>query len=120
MIIVKGSIPVKADLRDEALELIQSLAERSRKEHGCLAYEVFINASKPETFVIWQQWRGIEALESHFASAHVDAFLDAIPDLIEGEVTSARFEVLSEDELLLQEEAVDQIQVQLADNIILH
>ncbi len=120
MIIVKGSIPVKQVHREEALQLIQLLAKRSRKESGCLAYEVFISADDPETFVIWQQWRGIEALESHFASAHVDEFLDAIPDLIEGEVTSARFEVLAEDELLAQDEALDQPQVQLADNIILH
>ena len=120
MIIVKGSIPVKLDHREDALQLLQLLAQRSRKEHGCLAYEVYISADDPETFVIWQQWRGIEALESHFASAHVDEFLDAIPDYIDGEVTSARFEVLSEEGLVAQDEALEQPQVQLADNTVVH
>lgn len=120
MIIVKGSIPVKADHRDEALQLLQLLAERSRVEHGCLAYEIYINADSPETFVIWQQWRGLDALESHFASTHVDEFLEAIPDLIDGDVTSARFEVLSEEQQSGAEDALEQPQVQLADNIVLH
>ena len=120
MIIVKGSIPVKTAHREEALTLLQTLAGQSRQEQGCLAYEVYIDAASPQTLVIWQQWSGIPALEEHFASSHVDAFLDAIPDLIDGEVTSARFEVVSEDEALELEEVVDFPQVQLADNITLH
>lgn len=120
MIIVKGSIPVKAARRDEALRLLQQLASQSRSEAGCVAYEIYIDAEDPETFVLWQQWTGLTALEDHFASAHVDAFLDAIPDLIEGEVTSARFEVIEEESLLGPEEPADMPLVTLADNTILH
>ena len=121
MIIVKGSIPVKATHKDEALSLIQALAGQSRREQGCVAYEVYIDAQSPETFNIWQQWTGLTALEEHFASPHVDAFLDAIPDLIEGEVTSARFEVLAEEgQEAMLDEALDFPSVQLADNITLH
>jgi quinol monooxygenase YgiN len=120
MIIVKGSIPVKTSHQEEALKLIQGLAAQSRGEQGCLAYEVYILADAPETIVIWQQWSGLSALETHFASEHVDAFLDAIPDLIEGEVTSARFDVVSHDEDLLIDESLDYPAVQLAENTILH
>lgn len=119
MIIVKGSIPVKTDRREEAVALIQQLAAASRAEHGCLSYEVFIQADSPETIVIWQQWDSLDALEDHFASEHVDMFLDAIPDLIEGEVTSAQFDV-QEAEWSEQEESVELPRVQYADNIVLH
>lgn len=120
MIIVKGSIPVKTAHQEEALKLIQGLAARSRGEQGCIAYEVYLLASAPETIVIWQQWSGLTALETHFASEHVDVFLDAIPDLIDGEVTSARFDVVSHDEDLLMEDSLDFPAVQLAENTILH
>jgi quinol monooxygenase YgiN len=119
MIIVKGSIPVKAERREEAVALIQTLAEASRAEHGCLSYEVYIQADAPETIVIWQQWDSLDALEEHFASEHVDHFLDAIPDLIEGEVTSAQFDV-QEAEWSEQDDAMELPRVQYADNIVLH
>lgn len=93
MIIVKGSIPVRTEDRSEALALVQELARESRHERGCLVYDVLVQADAPEVIVLWQQWSCLEALEQHFASSHVDAFLDAIPDYIEGDVTSARFEV---------------------------
>lgn len=96
MIIVKGAIPVMADRRDEALELISHLARRSRTERGCLDYDVCVRLDQPNTVVLFQQWRDIDALERHFASGHVEEFIDTITDLIEGDVESIRFEVLSE------------------------
>lgn len=120
MIIVKGSIPVKTADQQDALKLIQALAAQSRTEKGCLAYEVYRLAERPETIVIWQQWSGVAALESHFASEHVDAFLNAIPDFIDGEVMSARFDVISHDEDIQVDEALEFPAMQLAENTILH
>src|SRR5690606_23599841 len=119
MIIVKGEIPIKEDHRDEAVELIQALAEASRSEDGCLSYEVYLQADRPEVIMIWQQWRSLSALETHFASDHVDAFLDAIPDLIEGDVISSRYEVQSEETDDL-EEMMELPRVLYGDEIILH
>lgn len=120
MIIVKGAIPVKTEQQQEAVEMVQTLACASREEQGCLAYEVYLAADDPDTIVIWQQWACIEALEDHFSSDHVDAFLDAIPELIDGDVESARFEVQSMDDSLDQQDALDVPQVQLAEDLVLH
>ena len=120
MIIVKGAIPVKTEQQKEAVDLVEMLAHASREERGCLAYEVYLRADDPDTIVIWQQWACLEALEDHFASDHVDAFLDAIPDLIDGEVESARFEVQSMDDGSEPLDAVELPQVQLADDLVLH
>ena len=119
MIIVKGSIPVKTAHREEALALVQSLAEASREEHGCMAYEVYVRPDAPEVIVIWQQWLDVDALEAHFDSEHVDNFLDAIPDFIEGDVLSQRFDVEAVDGAPL-EEAVEINQIHLAGNIVVH
>lgn len=120
MIIVKGEIPVKTDHRDEAVELVQALAEASRSEDGCLCYEVYLQADRPEVIVVWQQWRSLEALESHFASDHVDAFLDAIPDMIDGQVTSARYEVQAGDDEPLAEEMLDTAAVLFGEEVVMH
>lgn len=119
MIIVKGAIPVKSEDREEAVALIRELAEASRCEQGCLAYEVYMSLEEPETVVLWQQWASLEALETHFSSDHVDAFLDLIPDYIDGQVTSARFDVQAEvlDEY---EDVLEPPRVQYADSIVIH
>ena len=119
MIIVKGSIPVKTAHREEAVDLVQRLARASRDEHGCLAYEVYIQADAPEVIMVWQQWSDLDALETHFASDHVDSFLDAIPDLIEGQVTSARFDVSAFEDDSDFEDQLELPQV-LMDGIVLH
>lgn len=119
MIIVKGTIPVKPDHRDEAVSLVETLAVASRGENGCLAYEVYLQANAPEVIMVWQQWSDMDALENHFASDHVDAFLDVIPDLIEGQVTSAHFEVSAHDFAMDAEEQPDLPQIHM-DGVVLH
>lgn len=119
MIIVKGTIPVKPEHRDEAVSMVESLARASRGESGCLAYEVYLQASAPEVIMVWQQWIDMDALESHFASEHVDAFLDEIPDMIEGQVTSAHFEVDAHDFAADGEEQPDIPRI-FMDGVVLH
>lgn len=120
MIIVKGSFPIKADQQPEALDLVQDLACASRKEPGCLSYEVYVQADEPQVIMVWQQWSNLDALEIHFGSDHVDAFLDAIPDMIDGEVLSARYDVSSVDGEPIVEEVQDIAPVVLAGNITVH
>lgn len=123
MIIVKGTIPLCSQDREEAVAMIREMADSSRREPGCLAYEVYLSVDDPDTVVLWQQWRNLEALEAHFASDHVDAFLDVIPDYIDGQVISERFDVRAEssDEITdTREEASGTSQVRLADNIVVH
>lgn len=119
MIIVKGAIPVKPEQHEQALALVQQLARVSREERGCLAYDVYLLAEEPNTIVVWQQWDSLNALEAHFSSDHVDSFLDAIPDLIEGDVTSAQFDVQQAiwDEY---DDGMELPRVHYADNLVLH
>jgi quinol monooxygenase YgiN len=124
MIIVKGTIPLSREDREEAVALIREMADSSRRESGCLAYEVYLSVEDPDTVVLWQQWSSLEALEHHFASDHVDAFLDVIPDYIDGQVISERFEVRAEtsDETGgdVRDERAQQSRVQVADNTVVH
>lgn len=98
MVIVKGVIPVRDEVRESALSLVQSLARSARDEEGCLSYEVYVQADSPRVIMLWQQWTDLDALEQHFDSDHLDAFLDRIPDMIDGEVHSLRFDVADEDD----------------------
>lgn len=94
MIIIKALIPLKQRQREKALALLHELAEQSRQEAGCLACDILLQPRAPDTVVMLQQWRCTEALEAHFASSHVERFVERLPELVAGEITATRYEVL--------------------------
>jgi quinol monooxygenase YgiN len=48
-----------------------SLVEPSRKEPGCLAYDIFASESAPGTFVSIERWKSQEDIDAHMASPHL-------------------------------------------------
>ena len=51
------------------------------------------------TFLLFQEWENVEALQGHFQTDHMEEFLKALPDVLNGEVMTRRYEVRSTDEL---------------------
>ncbi|MFT4799363.1 MAG: quinol monooxygenase YgiN [Candidatus Azotimanducaceae bacterium] len=99
MIIVHGTFPIKPELREEALELMRQMSVASRDEHGCASYEFYAGISDPNIFLLFQEWENVEALQGHFQTDHMEDFLKSLPDVLNGEVMTRRYEVRSTDEL---------------------
>lgn len=93
MIIVHGTFPVKADARDDALELMREMASASRAEHGCISYEFYVGLTDPNMLLLFQEWESVDALQGHFETDHMEEFLRVLPDVLDGEVATRRYEV---------------------------
>ena len=93
MIIVHGPFPVKATVRDDALELMRQMASASRAEEGCISYEFYVGLTDPNTLLLFQEWESVEALQGHFETDHMEEFLKVLPDVLDGEVATRRYEV---------------------------
>ena len=63
-------ISVAADKRDEAIALATELTEASRKEAGCIAYDIFCSATRPDVLLICETWADEAALEAHTLTEH--------------------------------------------------
>lgn len=100
MIIVHGTFPVKGDSRDQALKLMRRMAIGSRAEVGCISYEFYIGLSDPNTLLLFQEWESVEALQGHFDTEHMEEFLKLLPKVLDGEVSTRRYEVRSSNEML--------------------
>jgi len=98
MIIVQGIFPLKSDCRQEALELMNTMSEASRAEHGCISYEFYIGLSDPNRLLLFQEWETVDALQNHYQTDHMEAFLKELPDVLDGEVATRRYEVRTQDE----------------------
>lgn len=61
-------IKVTADNRDEVLEAAKRLTAASLKQDGCIAYDIFESATRPDVLMICETWKDKEALDAHSAS----------------------------------------------------
>lgn len=70
----------KPDKVDELRSILLQLAAASRKEDGCLDYEVLQNTADPCDFTLVEEWTTESALDTHLTTAHVqEAFSKGIP-----------------------------------------
>lgn len=61
-------IKVDSSKRSEVLEAARRLTAASLLQDGCIAYDVFESATRPEVLLICETWRDRTALDAHSAS----------------------------------------------------
>ncbi len=111
MIIVHGIIPIKPDRREEALQLARDMSEATQTEEGCVSYDFYVGLRDPYTLVLLQEWDSVEAWMGHFRTAHMKAFLDELPEVVDGEIITRRYAVQAveeSDEGLFEEDIGDE------------
>ena len=53
----------------DALRAAVSLAEKSRKHTGCVAYDVFQSTTRADVFMICETWQDQASLDKHSATS---------------------------------------------------
>jgi quinol monooxygenase YgiN len=62
----------EAEVRRELLKLV----EPTRREDGCINYDLHQKQGDPATFVFYENWRDRAALDAHAQSPHICAWRD--------------------------------------------
>jgi quinol monooxygenase YgiN len=93
MIVIAGTIPIKAEHREEAQQLALWMAAETRKETGCLTYSFYADLADPNTFLIFEEWESDEALGRHFQTEHMKKFQQQAPKLLAGKVSAKKYTV---------------------------
>ncbi len=78
MVKVIAKFFVKEDKVEEFLKLANVLVEESRKEEGCVSYNLLQDVSNPQTLIMVEEWESAGILKTHMASAH---FTSIIPEM---------------------------------------
>ena len=88
MVVLAVTWMAKVGREAEVTALFSKLTEESRKEPGCLLYQVHRHKTEPRRFFIYEQYKDDAALEAHRASPHflqhVKKDLPKIADRVEG------------------------------------
>ena len=65
---------------DELRSVLLQLVEETRKENGCVNYQLFQNKADPSDFTVVEEWANDVAIDGHMVSTHVrNAFAKAVP-----------------------------------------
>lgn len=67
---VIARVKARADKVDELLSVLSSLVEPTRKEPGCLSYNLLQNNEDPTDVTLVEEWESDQALKSHLAAKH--------------------------------------------------
>jgi (4S)-4-hydroxy-5-phosphonooxypentane-2,3-dione isomerase len=88
MVVLAVTWTAKQGRDAEVSALLSKLTEESRKEPGCVMYQVHRHRTDPRRFFIYEQYKDDAALEAHRSAPHFLQFakkdLPKIADRVEG------------------------------------
>ncbi len=99
MIVISGTIPIKAESREEARQLALEMAKATQAEAGCLFYNFYADLADPNLFRIFEEWESEEALAKHFQTDHMAKFIKEIPRLVAGPIDAKKYTVTAAEPL---------------------
>jgi len=70
MVVLAVTWTAKVGHESEVVNLFSKLTEESRKEPGCVMYQVHRHKTDPRRFFIYEQYKDDAALEAHRAAPH--------------------------------------------------
>lgn len=94
IILVIANLNVREESVSSTIAVMRDLAAASRREPGCVRYEVLQHAVLPSQFVAVEEWRGEAAVDAHLKSGHFKAALAQLEPLLTGPPQLARYREL--------------------------
>ncbi len=79
-VILTAIVKAKPDQVDAVQEALLSLVEPTRKEAGCLCYNLHQSKTDPAHFMFYEQWASKDALDAHGKSPHMKALGEKLED----------------------------------------
>ena len=85
----------KPDKVEEVRVLLAGLVAPTRREEGCVSYELLQNRADPTDFTFVEEWRSDRDLEAHFATEHLQDATRRIEGLVAAEPDIRTYAVVS-------------------------
>jgi quinol monooxygenase YgiN len=83
MIVVTSKLKSVPGSRAKVAELSRAAVEATRKENGCVRYELFASTEDDVTLQFIEEWTDIDSLKAHLKSPHLAAFKEARKDFVQ-------------------------------------
>lgn len=89
---VVARVRAKRGMEQKAQAALMTLIEPTRREKGCLNYDLHVSVDDPAQFIFYENWTSKSALDDHLLSNHIAAVRAQAETLFDGpiEITLAR------------------------------
>ncbi|HEY9811848.1 MAG TPA: putative quinol monooxygenase [Halomicronema sp.] len=91
---VVAKVLALSDKIEELKTLLIELLEPTRKETGCIFYDLMQNQTNPTEFVFVEEWESEADLQAHLASAHIQKALAKCENLVEMPPDIRRYQLI--------------------------
>jgi len=92
---VVARIRARKDKQEELEGVLSALVEPTRKESGCIRYQLYRNNQDPQDFAFIEEWADNAALERHLQTPHLRSAAAAFSLLAEGESFIGRYSLIA-------------------------
>ncbi len=92
---VVAHIRARKETQEELRKVLEGLIAPTRKESGCLRYELFRNNLDPQDLTFIEQWEGDAALDAQLRSPHFLSAQAAFPRLVDGSPIVGRYTLIA-------------------------
>ena len=82
LLTVVAELQAKPGKEEDVRSLLLTLIEPTRREEGCVQYDLHMNTGDPGRFVFYENWTSREHLDRHLASPHLTAAVAVAGDLL--------------------------------------
>jgi quinol monooxygenase YgiN len=86
-------IKAKAGMGKALEEAFAPCVAASRKEAGCLAYDLVRDPDDPTAYLVYEKFKSVAALDEHLKQAHTVKLLKALEPILDGEIKSKVYTV---------------------------
>ncbi len=93
MLVVAGTLPIKAERWADAQAMSKNMVAATLKESGCISYQFHTATGADNTFFLFEEWESEQALAAHFQTEHLQAFLKEAPNLLAGPLNVKKYTV---------------------------
>lgn len=85
---------IKTECLEKYHELVKIMVEETRKEDGCIRYEIIQQISDPRVHMFIEDWRDNEAMEKHFISDHFTKYVPQFPAMFDEPEEVIRYNII--------------------------
>jgi quinol monooxygenase YgiN len=79
---VVARIIARPESIDDVRSCLSDLIEPTRKELGCISYELLQNKSDPSDFTFVEEWESDDAMDAHLKTDHLQNTISLVAGLI--------------------------------------
>lgn len=80
MKVINASFFIKEDQRENFLSDTKELISETRKEEGCLAYNLYESLEERNAFIMVELWKDQAAINNHNQSSLLQNFISKVAD----------------------------------------